>query len=169
MSSSDYYLSVVIHHIACDGWSINIFLKELERYYQYYINQNLLDASKIDLPELTIQYKDFALWQRNYLTGKILDKQLLYWKNKLAGYETINLVTDYIRPPEIDYKGNKIYFELDLSLSNRLRRVAKKLDVSLYSLLLSAYLLMIRSYTLSSNRTFDRFFCKYSGNKGKYR
>jgi len=147
LSSSDYYLSVVIHHIACDGWSINIFLKELERYYQYYINQNLLDASEIDLPELTIQYKDFALWQRNYLTGKILDKQLLYWKNKLAGYETINLVTDYIRPPEIDYKGNKVYFELDLSLSNRLRRVAKKLDVSLYSLLLSAYLLMIRSYT----------------------
>ncbi len=65
-------------------------------------------------------------------------KQLSYWKGKLEGYETLNLITDYPRPVEIDYKGKSIYFELDKDLSNSLREVAKKLGVSLYSLLLSA-------------------------------
>ncbi|WP_375331669.1 non-ribosomal peptide synthase/polyketide synthase [Candidatus Tisiphia endosymbiont of Temnostethus pusillus] len=142
-----YYLSIVIHHIAFDGWSTDIFLKELQAYYSYYLKQSQGLVSKLNLPKLTIQYKDFALWQRNYLSGERLDKQLNYWKNKLSGYETLNLITDKPRASQIDYEGSNIYFELDKDTSRSLRELAKKLKVSLYSVLLSGYYLMLRSYS----------------------
>ena len=89
----DIYLSIVIHHIAFDGWSTDIFLNELQQFYNQYLNN-----TKLNLPNLSIQYKDFALWQRHHLTGKVLLTQLNYWKKKLDNYENINLLTDYSRP-----------------------------------------------------------------------
>ena len=112
-SSRMWHMSIVIHHIAFDGWSFDIFLRELEHYYQYHLNKKLGLEAKLNLPELPIQYKDFALWQRSYLTGRKLDQQISYWKEKLLGYETLNLITDYPRPEEMDYSGRDIYFELD--------------------------------------------------------
>lgn len=149
LNSSKKWLGVVIHHIAFDGWSAVIFLQELREYYRYYTNQNnsLVNNNQNSLPDLSVQYIDFALWQRNYLAGDILDKQTLYWKNKLDEYQNINLITDYTRPLEIDYIGSKISFSIDKKLSLELRQVAKELHVSLYSLLLSAYFLMLRAYT----------------------
>ncbi|NDB61210.1 gramicidin biosynthesis protein, partial [bacterium] len=142
-----YYLSIVIHHIAFDGWSADIFLKELQEYYYYYKNQSEGLESKLNLPGLTIQYKDFALWQRNYLSGAKLDEQIDYWKNKLSGYETLNLMTDKPRPNQIDYTGADVYFEIDEHTSRCLRELAKELKVSLYSLLLTGYCLMLRVYS----------------------
>ena len=102
---------------------------------------------ELSLPILDIQYKDYAIWQRSYLSGEILEKQLSYWRSKLEGYENLNLTTDYQRPLELDYKGKNIYFEVDKELSVSLRQLAKQCGVSLYSLLLSAYLVMLKSYT----------------------
>ncbi|MHB9148348.1 MAG: amino acid adenylation domain-containing protein, partial [Candidatus Amoebophilus sp.] len=68
----EHYISIVIHHIAFDGWSADIFLKELQTYYQYYYQQSKEKEAVLNLPALTIQYKDFALWQRNYLSGERL-------------------------------------------------------------------------------------------------
>ncbi|MHB9147923.1 MAG: non-ribosomal peptide synthetase [Candidatus Amoebophilus sp.] len=143
----EHYISIVIHHIAFDGWSADIFLKELQTYYQYYYQQSKEKEAVLNLPALTIQYKDFALWQRNYLSGERLDKQLSYWKNKLSDYESLNLLTDKPRPSQIDYTGAGIYFELDKATSLSLRALAKQLKVSLYSVLLSGYYLMLRSYS----------------------
>ena len=141
------YLSIVIHHIAFDGWSADIFLKELQEYYQYHLNQSEGIKTNLELPELGIQYKDFALWQRNYLSQERLKKQLDYWKGKLANYETLNLTTDRVRPSQIDYTGRDIYFEVDALTTERLRQLAKELQVSMYSLLLSGYYLMLRVYS----------------------
>ena len=132
----------MIHHIAFDGWSIDVFLNEVQQYYNHY-----KESIKLDLPNLSIQYKDFALWQKSYLTGEVLANQLNYWKKQLDSYENINLLTDYPRPPKLDYKGNNISFSLDKKLSKALRDRAKRLGVSLYTLLLSCYYLMLRSYT----------------------
>jgi amino acid adenylation domain-containing protein/non-ribosomal peptide synthase protein (TIGR01720 family) len=143
----EHYISIVVHHIAFDGWSVDIFLKELQTYYNYYLKQKRGIVSQLGLPALTIQYKDFALWQRNYLSGAVLYKQLAYWKNKLSGYESLNLITDQPRPSQIDYTGSNIYFELDKATSMALRALAKQLKVSLYSVLLSGYYLMLRSYS----------------------
>ena len=127
-------------------WSTDIFFNEVLQYYNYY-TYNI----KLDLPDLSIQYKDFALWQRKYLTDKVLDEQVNYWKKELDGYENINLLTDHSRSLKLDYKGNNITFSLDKTLSNNLRNTAKKLGVSLYTLLLASYYLMLRSYTNQDN------------------
>jgi len=147
LTTPTHVLSIVIHHIAFDGWSTDIFLDELKEYYRYYGTEEAGQTSQLNLPPLTIQYKDFALWQRSYLTGDVLEKQLSYWKSKLEGYEALHLPTDYTRPAKMDYEGRNISFELGRELSLSLREVAKSLGVSLYSLMLSSYYLMLRVYT----------------------
>ena len=142
-----HYLIIVIHHIAFDGWSLDIFLKELQEYYSYYLDQVNGIESKLNLPDLSIQYKDFALWQRSYLSRNRLEEQLNYWKKKLDGYETLNLISDKPRPSHINYEGRDIYFEIDEDTSKCLREVAKELKVSLYTVLLSGYYLMLRIYS----------------------
>ncbi|NDE19264.1 MAG: hypothetical protein EB000_02320, partial [Alphaproteobacteria bacterium] len=86
----------------------------------------------VDIVSLPIQYKDFALWQKSYLTGERLEKQLNYWRGELAGYETLNLITDNPRPSKIDYRGADVHFEIDEKVSAGLRSLAKELKVSLY-------------------------------------
>lgn len=149
-NTSDNYLSIVIHHIAFDGWSTDILLEELEEYYSYY-DTGLSKTTKINLPELTIQYKDFALWQRSYLTGEVLDKQLNYWKYKLDDYETLNLIPDKVRSRTINNRGADVYFEINENISSALRKLAKEFGISIYSVLLAAYFLMLRSYTNQDN------------------
>ena len=144
LKDTEKYISIVIHHIAFDGWSADIFLCELYEFYNHYRDNTSLTLT---LPKLDIQYKDFAIWQRNYLTGKILDKQLRYWKKSLDGYENINLPTDYPRPLQVDYIGNNINFTLNKELSLNLRNTAKQLGVSLYTLLLASYYLMLKAYS----------------------
>ena len=147
VKTEENYVSIIIHHIAFDGWSSEIFLEELESYYNYHLEYLEGKNPKLYLPELSIQYKDFALWQREYLKGDRLETQLDYWKNKLSDYQTLNLITDYPRPKEVDYKGKDVFFEIDEKTSESLRNLAKELNVSLYSLLLSGYYLMLRGYS----------------------
>lgn len=142
-----FILGIVIHHIAFDGWSIEIFLKELQAFYEYYLKKSQGITSNIDLPNLPFQYKDFALWQRSYFNEARLQNQLKYWKDKLEGFQTLNLITDKDRPIETDYLGSDIYFKLNVDVSNGLRDLAKELQVSLYSVLLAGYALMLRAYT----------------------
>jgi amino acid adenylation domain-containing protein len=143
----EYYLSIVIHHIAFDGWSYVVFFKELQAYYDYYLKQSLGLTPDLNLPTLDIQYVDFAIWQRKYLSGEKINKQINFWKDKLNGYETLRLPTDKIRPGKVAYEGRDIYFELDEETSTSLRKLAKELKVSLYSLLLAGYYVMLRCYS----------------------
>ncbi|WP_407878141.1 condensation domain-containing protein, partial [Francisella sciaenopsi] len=138
----DTKLLINIHHIASDGWSIDILLKELKAYYDYYTNN-----TPIHLPELSIQYKDFAVWQREYLQGTNLNKQLAYWRDRLLGYETLNMPTDYPRPAKIDYRGSNVSFDLDEEISTKLRAIAKENNSSLYSLMLSVFYVLLHKYT----------------------
>lgn len=143
----DYYISIVVHHIAFDGWSGDLFLRELNQFYQEYLSKKNGHAFTLNLPTLDIQYKDFALWQkREYSQNNDLINQLTYWKNTLTGYENLNLLTDYPRPHEIDYHGRSIAFEIPENTSTCLRQLAKNLKVSLYSVLLAGYCLMLRAY-----------------------
>jgi acyl-CoA synthetase (AMP-forming)/AMP-acid ligase II len=142
-----YYLSIVVHHIAFDGWSVDVLPKELQAHYNYYLHEQSDTPAPLDLPALSIQYKDFALWQRSYLTGETLENQLGYWRSQLDGYETLHLVPDKPRPTQVDYSGSDLYVEIEEGTSTALRELAKELGVSLYSVLLSGYYLMLRSYS----------------------
>jgi hypothetical protein len=108
-------LLVNTHHIASDGWSMNIFQKELLMYQEAYLNQD----KTFDMPPLDIQYKDYALWQRSYLNIETIEKQLKYWKDKLSGYRKLEFPTDYVRPIEIDYCGAIHEFNINLELSHK--------------------------------------------------
>ena len=147
-NKKENYISIIIHHVALDGWSVEIFLKELEVYYKYHLDRSKGLLVQLNLAKLSIQYKDFAIWQRNYLKGERLDEQLNYWYNKLNGYENLNLIRDRARTNQVDYKGKDIYFELDKKTSVSLRKLAKELKVSLFSLLLAGYYLLLRSYMI---------------------
>lgn len=144
------YMSIIVHHIAFDGWSMDILLREVINYYKYH---QLLKLGKKDeaqnylLPDLNLQYKDFALWQRDYLKGDKLEKQLEFWKYQLSGYEGLNLSTDKIRPSQVNYAGDDIYFDLDTALSNDLRYTAQELGISLYTLLLGGFYILLSTYS----------------------
>ena len=100
LSSLDSVLAVTIHHIASDGWSMGVFVEELSKLYA--AASTGLQAA---LPDLEIQYADYALWQRQWLEGDVLDKQLDYWKQELHAVPTVlELPTDRARPPSRDSK-----------------------------------------------------------------
>ncbi|RMZ58058.1 amino acid adenylation domain-containing protein [Chryseobacterium nematophagum] len=136
------YISIVIHHIAFDGWSTDIFVEELGVIYR-----DLLSGTPVSLPSLRIQYKDFALWQRGYLQGEVLDRQLDYWKTKLSGVESLNLPLDYVRPMRLSYEGHTVCFNISDTLSEELRLLSRDLGVSLYSVMLGGYYLLLSSYS----------------------
>jgi len=93
------YLLILMHHIAFDGWSNDIFMQELLFAYQA-----LCQGESVHLPALDISYADYAVWQRAFLQGAELEKQLGYWQRQLSGYEMLSLPTDYPRPSHIDYR-----------------------------------------------------------------
>jgi amino acid adenylation domain-containing protein len=136
------YISIVVHHIAFDGWSQEIFFDELVRLYRYYEN-----GGDYPLEEVEVQYKDYAAWQREHVSGEVLARQLAYWKERLSGYETLNLPTDKERPARVCYDGDDVYFSFDELTSERIRELAKKLEVSVYTVLLSGYYLLLSAYS----------------------
>ena len=137
------YLVILVHHIVTDGWSMEIFNKELKLYYQNYVKGNV----SFSFPPLPIQYKDYASWQKKYLTDLILSGHISYWKDKLSGYTPLDFPTDYIRPARADYKGLLHAFELDKLLSSKLRILARSQGVSLNSVLLSGTYILLSKYT----------------------
>ena len=153
------YLLLNIHHIAFDGWSIDIFQKELVAYYEYYhLNTPLF------LPKLPIQYKDFSVWQRSYLAGEEYEKQLHYWRTRLAEYKPLRLPTDKPRPPQLSYAGRSFFFYLTPELSSQLRVFAQEHNYSLYVVLLSCFYLLMHQCsgqtdillgTLTANRHYE--------------
>ncbi len=137
------FLVINIHHIACDGWSLKILQQELISYYEAYIDKD----KEYNLLPLDIQYKDYAVWQRSYLTGKMLDEQLKYWKEKLLNYEPLQFQLDFKRPSRINYCGAIETFILDRSLSKRTRELVRHYGVTMHSLLLGAINIFLGKYT----------------------
>ncbi|MEJ2140407.1 MAG: amino acid adenylation domain-containing protein, partial [Gammaproteobacteria bacterium] len=144
ISAEDHIVALVIHHIISDAWSLNILFGELMTCY---------DARRMgeapDLPALPVQFADFAIWQRNWLAGTELERQLDYWKTTLAGAPaSITLPTDRPHPPVQTYNGTIISRTLSRELSTRLEALARQHNATLFMTLLAA---------------FDVFLARYSG------
>jgi amino acid adenylation domain-containing protein len=141
------FIGLVIHHIAFDGWSAEIMIRELLGFYRYHESVRIGGVDSASLPEpLTIQYKEFASWQRGYMSGEVLAAQLDYWKNHLVGCESLQLPLDHPRPSKVDYAGADVPFEIDPEASEQLRAVARELEVSLYSVLFSGYYILLSAF-----------------------
>ena len=100
LSVDDHVLLVTMHHIVSDGWSMDVFFRELSILYEAYS-----EGKPSPLAELPIQYADYAAWQRDRLKGEILDTQLSYWKKQLENLPTLQLPTDWPRPAVQSFRG----------------------------------------------------------------
>ncbi|KAA1246432.1 non-ribosomal peptide synthetase/type I polyketide synthase, partial [Aquimarina sp. RZ0] len=146
LGNQEYVLAVVFHHIASDGWSIPIFMKELTLLYD-----GLQGNKYFSLPELSLQYSDYAIWQREVLKGEILENQLSYWENKLKGVSPLSLPMDYIRPSIQSNEGANVSLSLESELSMKLKKVSQQEGVTLFMLLLSAFKILLSRYSGQSD------------------
>ena len=142
LSNQENILIVTIHHIASDGWSTSILVTELMEFS----NANV-EGRPLILPPLPIQYTDYAIWQRNYLTGEILDKKLRYWKNKLDGVAMLELPSDYHRSNELSNRGAWLEFNIDKLLSDELQTLSMQERTTLFMTLLAAFKVLLHRYS----------------------
>ncbi len=152
LSAEEYILLVTMHHIITDGWSCGVFLRELSTLYAAF-SQN----QPSPLPDLPIQYADFAVWQRDRLQGELLASQLKYWQQQLKGeLPVLQLPTDRPRPNISSFTGAKQYFRLSKSLTNALKQLSQQTalkqlsqqtDTTLFMSLLAAFNILLYRYT----------------------
>ncbi|NMG21590.1 non-ribosomal peptide synthetase [Brasilonema bromeliae] len=143
LSPQEHILLLVLHHIASDDWSTGILFEQLTTLYQAFLN-----GLPNPLPELPIQYADFAQWQRQWLSGEVLENQLNYWKQNLAGASPVlELPTDKPRPPVHTYQGGKQNFVIPQSLSASLSALSRQEGVTLFMTLLAAFQTLLYRYT----------------------
>src|SRR5579883_575155 len=136
-------LLLTVHHIVFDGWSASIFFRELAALYQAFA-----DSWPAALPELPVQYADFAIWQREQLQGDVLADHLTYWKKQLEGAPAaLELPTDRPRPASSPSRGATLLFGLSRSLTDDLKALSRKEGVSLFTLLVAAFQTLLYRYT----------------------
>lgn len=140
-------LVFVVHHVAFDGWSIDLIVEDLLTAHEF-IAEGIQGTDPFaELPAPDLRYRDFAVWQRAYLTGERLSGLRRFWAEKLEDHEILDLVPDRPRPDNLDYRGANIHIPIGSQTSKALRRLAEELNVSLFSLLLSAYFLTLRCFS----------------------
>ena len=141
-AEDEYVLVICVHHIISDGWSMRVFFRELAAFYKAFSAKRT-----ITLPELSIQYADYAVWQREWILGKESEIQNAYWKKKLDGASVLELATDHPRPPIQTYVGARRYVELPASLVQRLRTFSNREGMTLFMVLLAAFDVLLWRYS----------------------
>jgi amino acid adenylation domain-containing protein len=138
----EHLLAVVIHHIAADDWSMPIFVDELVTLYKAFKTNR-----PSPLPPLPVQYADYALWQKQYLSSALLEKKLGYWERQLERVAPLELPVDFIRPAGQRFNGDTLHAALDADLSRRLKALSAREDVTLFMTLLAAFKVLLYRYT----------------------
>jgi amino acid adenylation domain-containing protein len=133
---------LTMHHIICDGWSMGVFSQELSILYDA-MSRGLPSP----LPDLPVQYDDFAVWQRNALAGDALNEQLEYWRKQLKGLPTLELPTDKPRPPMQSFAGGRVSIVIAPHIYAALKKMSAELGVTLFMTLLAAFQVLLHRYT----------------------
>ncbi|HJX29557.1 MAG TPA: amino acid adenylation domain-containing protein, partial [Thermoanaerobaculia bacterium] len=135
LEAREHALLLSMHHIVSDGWSLGVLLNELSALYAAF-TQGLPPV----LPRLPIQYADFAVWQRGWLRGEVLETQLGYWRERLAGAPAvIELPADRPRPPVQSARGRQLPIALPWTLSDKLRALVRQQGATLFMALLAGF------------------------------
>ncbi|HEX6045328.1 MAG TPA: amino acid adenylation domain-containing protein [Pyrinomonadaceae bacterium] len=143
LGPEEHVLILTMHHIVSDGWSQGVLKSELSALYEAGINKR-----PSPLPELSIQYADFAVWQRGWLKDGELDRQTQYWRKQLAGAPpSLELPADRTHPPQMDYRGSTFLFELPADLSESLTALSRREGATLFMTLLAAFKALLWRYT----------------------
>jgi thioesterase domain-containing protein len=143
LAADEHILVCVMHHIVCDGWSLEIFIRELAALYDQYSG-----GRRASLADLPIQYGDYAEWQRESIAGDVLADQARYWKQKLAGAaDFLHLPADRPRPPEQTYEGASQVIPVPKELVHDLLAFGHTRRATLFMVLLAAFKTLLHSYT----------------------
>ncbi|HYO54438.1 non-ribosomal peptide synthetase, partial [Archangium sp.] len=143
LAREEHVLVLVMHHIVTDGWSINVLLRELSELYPVFAAGGVPA-----LPALALQYADYAVWQRQWLRGEVLEGQLSYWKKTLAGApQALELPTDRARPQVQTFRGAQVKVQLPLALSQEVRALSQREGATLFMTLLAALQALLARYS----------------------
>jgi len=145
-AAEQYLILVTMHHIAGDGFSLKVITEEISGAYQAFVS----DVPE-SLPELKIQYADFAHWQKQLFDSGLLNKQLDYWLEHLQGVPVLDLPLDHPRPPEQSFCGSNYYFEIPKEHLQALKKLSRSQGVTLYMSLLTSFNVLLHQYTQSED------------------
>jgi len=147
LHDSEHVFLLTMHHLISDGWSIGILIHELTELYKTFTS-----GGTSSLPELPVQYVDFAHWQREWLHGEVLDRQLSYWTQQLGGATAVlELPTDYPRPAVQSLRGARQNFILPEKLALELHGLCRREGVTLFMALLAAFEVLLSRYTAQTD------------------
>ncbi|HEX7333279.1 MAG TPA: amino acid adenylation domain-containing protein [Pyrinomonadaceae bacterium] len=143
LSRTEHVLVLVMHHIASDAWSVGVLFRELATLYRNYCS-----GAPSELPELPIQYADYAVWQRNWMQGAVVEKQLSYWRGQLQGAPAVlALPTDRPRSQRRSYAGARTSMQLSPTLTEALRELGQREGVTPFMLFLAAFVVVLGRYS----------------------
>ncbi|WP_416671502.1 non-ribosomal peptide synthetase [Egbenema bharatensis] len=143
LNEEEHVALFTMHHIVSDGWSIGILIRELTALYEAFLR-----GEPSPLAPLTIQYADFAVWQRQWLQGETLEKQLAYWKRQIGeNPPVLQLLSDRPRPRVQTFRGARHTFSLTRDLTTALKALSRKADTTLFMTLLAAFKALLYRYT----------------------
>jgi amino acid adenylation domain-containing protein len=143
LSATGHVVLVGVHHIISDGWSMGILIREVGILYRAFVQ-----GQPSPLPELPVQYADYAIWQREWLQGEVLDRQLSYWRNRLNGVPAaLELPADRPRPAVQSYRGSVHSFALSKELSSGLRELGRREGATLFMVLLAAFKVVLSRWS----------------------
>ncbi len=142
LGEREHVLLFTMHHIVSDGWSIGVLIHELGALYTAFAG-----GRPSPLPELKIQYADFAVWQRHRLQGTLLAEQLAYWQQQLDGVPPLALPTDFPRPPVQTFQGATAFIDLPPALTGALEALGQRSGSTLFMTLLAAFGTLLHRYT----------------------
>jgi amino acid adenylation domain-containing protein/FkbH-like protein len=143
LKAEEHLLTLTLHHIIADEWSLKVLFRELAFHYE-----RTLRGEPALLPPLPIQYADYAAWQRSWLTGNRFESLLAYWKRQLSGNPPVlELLPDHPRQATPSFRGTQAVRALSAKLSEDLKEVAGRQGVTLFMLLLAAFKALLHRYT----------------------
>ena len=143
LSELEHVILITMHHIISDGWSMRVFVRDMIALYE-----SFLSGQPSMLPELPIQYADYALWQREWLNGEVLEKQLAYWRGQLEGVPAmLELPTDRPRQALQTFNGHRESFNLSSELAGALRSVSRNEGATMFMALLAVFNILLYRYS----------------------
>jgi amino acid adenylation domain-containing protein len=147
MGEQEHVLVMVVHHIAADGWSIGVLMKEVGALYREEIARE--SGMEVEgLKEMSLQYGDYAIWQRERLSGEVMEEGMRYWREKLAGAaEVLELPTDRARPVVQSYRGSVEVKEMREGLKEELEEVGRREGATLFMVMLGVFKVLLWRYT----------------------
>jgi natural product biosynthesis luciferase-like monooxygenase protein/amino acid adenylation domain-containing protein len=142
LGQDEHLILFTLHHIVSDEWSRGVLVGEMATLYEA-----CLSGRPARLPELPIQYGDYAVWQRKYLQGEVLEQHVAYWTEQLSGLPVLELPADRPRPAVHSFRGANYVFELSSDLSDKLKRLSQGQNATLFMTLMAAWQALLHRYT----------------------